>query len=326
MTLPVDAAVVPVLSAILPAPADMATLERVIAALGAQRLASQMELVIVAARPDQPLPAQWCAPFGAVQVVDRRDWTTMTDARVAGVWQARAPIVVLCEDHSFPTTGWAEAMLAAHEGPWAAVGPAIANANPVTRISWANLAIEYGPWLHPVRAGRCPHVPGHNSSYKRSVLTEYGDRLAEMLEAESIMHWDLQQRGMAVAMEPAARTRHENFSRFGPSMRLRYGVGRIFAASRALQWPWWRRAAFAAGTAVLPCLRTWRALRDLRRTHDTRPRRGLGLVIFALLIFDAVGEAVGYAIGVGDQARRLSEIEYDRQRYLSARDTAAHLG
>lgn len=326
MTGSVDTTPVPLLSAILPAPAGTAILERVIAALGAQCLAGQLELIIVAARPDQVVPAEWCTPFCAVRVVERRHWTTMTDARVAGVWQARAPIVVLCEDHSFPSPGWAEALLAAHEGPWAAVGPAIVNANPITRISWANLAIEYGPWLHPVRKGRCQHVPGHNSSYKRSVLTEYGDRLAEMLEAESIMHWDLQQRGLAVAMEPAARTRHQNFSRLGPSIQLRFGGGRIFAASRALHWPWWRRAAFAAGSAVLPCLRTWRALRDLRRTHDTRPRLGLGLVIFALLVVDAVGEAVGYATGVGDQARRLSGIEYDRQRYMSARDKAAQIG
>ncbi|MBK5295718.1 MAG: hypothetical protein JJE40_01090, partial [Vicinamibacteria bacterium] len=141
-----------------------------------------------------------------------------------------------------------------------------------------------------------------------------------MMEAESVLHWDLQRPGIAVAMEPAARTRHENFSRFGPSVLLRFSSGRLFAASRATGWPAWRRAVYAVGASALPCLRTWRALRDLRRVNDGRPRHGLGLVIFTLLIVDAVGEAVGYAIGAGDQSRRLSAIEHDRGRFMSARD------
>lgn len=311
------------LSVVLPAPARLALLERVIASLGRQRLAGVMELVIVAENPDDGLPPALTAPFGSVTIVERRQWTTMNEARVAGVWQATAPVLVFCEDHCFPAPGWADALLAAHQEPWAAVGVAFLNANPATRVSWANLSVEYGPWLHPVREGACAHVPGHNSSYKRSILLDYGDRLSEMLEAESVMHWDLRRRGLAVAMAPAARTRHENFSRFGPSVRLRFCVGRVFGASRAMGWPWWRRAAFAAGTVGLPLVRTWRALRDIRRTNDTRPRAGLGLVIVALLIFDAAGEAVGYLIGVGDQARRLSRIDHDRRRYMAERDKVA---
>ena len=326
MTSCADPTVLPVLSVIVPAPGRLASVERVVASLGQQSLAGQMELVVVAEHPNVGLPAWLTTPFGWVQVVARPVWTTMTEARVAGILRARAPIVALCEDHCFPAPGWAEALLAAHQGPWAAVGPAFLNANPVTRISWANLAVEYGPWLHPVTPGACHHVPGHNSSYKRSMLVAYGERLSEMLEAESILHWDLQRRGYAVAMEPAARTRHENFSRFRPSILLRFSSGRLFAASRALRWPWWRRALFAVGSAVLPFLRSWRALRDLRRVGDTRPRRGLGLVIFTLLVFDALGEVIGYAMGAGDQSRRLSEIEHDRARFMSARDRVAARG
>ena len=326
MTSSADSTASPVLSVILPAPDRLALVERVVACLGQQSLASQMELILVAEHPDAGLPAALRAPFGWVQIVARPAWTTMTEARVAGVLHARAPIVALCEDHCFPAPGWAEALLTAHEGPWAAVGPAFLNANPVTRISWANLAIEYGPWLHPVRPGACSHVPGHNSSYKRSLLLAYGGRLPEMLEAESVLHWDFQRHGRGVAMEPAARTRHENFSRFRPSILLRFSSGRLFAASRALEWPWWRKAVFAIGSAALPFLRSWRALRDLRRVQDTRPRRGLSLVVFTLLVFDALGEVIGYAIGAGDQSRRLSEIEHNRARFMSARDRIAARG
>lgn len=293
---------------------------RVVQALGQQALASQMELVLIAEHPEQGLPPALTAPFGWVRVVPQPDWTTMTDARVAGIRHARAPIVAICEDHCFPVPGWADALVAAHRGPWAAVGPAILNANPVTRVSWANLGIEYGPWLHPVAAGACAHVPGHNSSYKRAVLLEYGDRLATIFEAESVLHWDLQQRGQAVAMEPAARTRHQNFSRFTPSILLRFCSGRIFAANRAYGWPWWRRALYSGGSVVLPVVRTWRTLGHLRRVRDMRPRRGLSLVIFTLLCVDAVGESVGYVFGQGRQPQRLSAIEHDRARFMSPRD------
>ena len=320
MTSSADTPPSPVLSVILPAPDRLALVERVVQTLGQQALASQMELVLVAEHPEPGLPAALLAPFGWVQVVPQPNWTTMTDARVAGIWHARAPIVAICEDHCFPVPGWADALVAAHQGPWAAVGPAILNANPATRVSWANLGIEYGPWLHPVPPGACAHVPGHNSSYKREVLVDYGNRLATLFEAESVLHWDLQRRGQAVVMEPAARTRHQNFSRFGPSILLRFCSGRIFAANRAYRWPWWRRALYSVGSVVLPVVRTWRTLRHLRRVSDTRPRRGLSLVIFTLLCVDAVGESVGYVFGQGLQSQRLSAIEHDRARFMSSRD------
>ena len=109
-------------------------------------------------------------------------------------------------------------------------------------------------------------------------------------------------------------------------MLLRFCGGRLFAASRARDWPVWRRAIYTAGASALPVLRTWRAMRDLRRVQDGRPRRGLAGVIFALLVVDAVGEAVGYAVGAGDQSRILSAIEHDRGRFMSARDRVLQRG
>ena len=54
----------------------------------------------------------------------------LPEARAAGVRAASAPIVFIGETHSYPQPGWAEALLTAFEGPWAAVVPAIGNANP----------------------------------------------------------------------------------------------------------------------------------------------------------------------------------------------------
>jgi hypothetical protein len=320
MSAPVEHTQGPLLSVVLPAPDAMAQNFEVLAAYGRQSLASRIEMVLVARDAGQPIPAEMMSPFHGCRVVPLPVWTSMTRARAVGVREATAPIVALAEDHCFPTPGWAEAMLRAHRQPWAAVGPAFVNANPATRVSWANFAVEYGPWLHPVARGAAAHVPGHNSSYKRDLLVAYGDDLEAMLEAESVLHWDLQRRGLQVAMEPDARVRHRNFSRWPPSIALRFCCGRLFAASRARGWPWWKRAVYAAGCPALPAIRTWRALRDLRRLDDTRPRRGLALAIAGLLVFDALGEAAGYALGVGAASRQLGAIEFNRQRFMSARD------
>src|SRR5437588_133855 len=82
----------------------------------------------------------------------------------------------------------AQALLAAHRGPWAAVGPVVRNANPSTSVSWADFLIGYGPWCDPAPAGDLDHLPGHNSSYKRAILLDYGSELEGLLEAESVLH------------------------------------------------------------------------------------------------------------------------------------------
>src|SRR5205823_2114181 len=125
---------------------------------------------------------------------------------------ASAPVVVFCEDHAFPEPGWAVALIDAHRGPYAAVGPVIVNANPRSLISDADCLIGYGPWLHPSPGGEMSHLPGHNSSYKRASLLEYGDRLPSMLEAETVLHWDLRARGLRLYLEPRARLAHTNFA------------------------------------------------------------------------------------------------------------------
>jgi hypothetical protein len=51
-------------------------------------------------------------------------------SRIAGLAHTRAPVVAFLEDHCFPAPGWADAVIAAHREPWAAVSYRITNANP----------------------------------------------------------------------------------------------------------------------------------------------------------------------------------------------------
>ena len=312
----------PAMSVVVITPDRYDTISTVLRHLQAQSARQELEVVIVAPTAaaialDAPaLQGFWrvsIVPFGPVA-------SATAAARAAGVRAALAPVVAFVEDHSFPQPGWAEALIGAHRQPWAAVGPAVGNANPETAVSWANLLIEYAPWLDPATAGLVEHLPGHNSSYKRAVLLEYGATLETMLEAESILHWDLCAKGHQLRLEPTAKTLHMNFSGVAASMRLRFHGGRMFAAARARRWPMVRRLVYSAAAPLIPVVRFRRILAQARgqRRSATLPGRAIP-VLLLLLLCDAAGELAGYLLGAGAEAERASEFEFNRNRYHTPR-------
>lgn len=304
----------PALSVIVITPDSLRTVRRTLTHLRAQTVCAQLELVIVA-----PAEEPVAGAFAAVRFVPFRGMTSTAAARAAGVRAATAPVVAFVEDHSFPHPDWASALLAAHQRPCAGVGPVVVNGNPATLTSWANLIIEYAPWLDPLPAGPAELIPGHNSSYKRSVLLEYGDRLEAMLDAEGVLHWDLRARGHRLLIEPAAKTDHFNFSRLGASVPLRFHGGRLFAAARCRSWSLGRRTLYGILSPLIPLVRLAKILCELARPGRPRPWRALPL-LGGLLLVDGLGELVGYWAGAGHAMARLTDMEFHRDRHLTAAD------
>ena len=312
----------PAMSVIVLTPDCLETVRKTLKCVGAQSVRGQLEIVIV-------LPSQaqldLCDPelegFAGIQVVRICEMRSTSAARAAGIRQASAPIVAFVEDHSFPEAVWADALISAHRQPWAAVGPVMLNANPKSAMSWANLLIEYGEWLEPWPVRQPHHLPGHNCSYKRLLLLEYGDRLGAMMAAESVLHWDLRARGYAITIERKARTGHLNFSRFFPSAKLRLLSGRTFSAARSRDWPRWKRLIYVGGSPLIPFVRLWRIMRQMRRRkwHGARAFQILALALF-LLVLDAGGEAVGLLLGPGEAEQGVAAFEFHRSRYLSQSD------
>jgi hypothetical protein len=317
-----DAAAPPALSVLIMTPAGFQTIAKVMSYLRAQSVRECLEILIVVP-PGAQLELDKLAleGFCQVRVVEVAEIASTAQARAAGVRRASAPIVAFVEDHSFPEPGWAEALIEAHKEPWAVVGPTIGNANPATAVSWANLLIEYLPWLVPAQGGAVDHLPGHNSSYKRDILLAYGPDLEAMLEAESVLHWDLRSRGYRLWLEPAARTNHLNVSSPLASLALRFHGGRLFAAARARRWSRLRRLLYAFGGPLIPLVRLQRILRRLR--HLDQPAHLWVRVLPALVVglcADGVGEMVGYALGAGSSQRKLADLEFRRNRFLSKAD------
>ena len=315
----------PALSVVIATPDTYETIRLTMRHLCSQTVRHQIEVVIVG--PSEQginLQEKELAGFWGYQVVNTGVVTSIARANAAGVRRATSPIVVLAEDHCFPEPGWAEALIAAHQGPWAVVGPVMQNANPRTSVSWGDFVINCGPWMYPLAAGPAAFLPGHNCSYKKSVLLEYGDRLEGLMEAEILLHLDLGRRGHQLYVEPRARVAHTNFALASSWFPTQFYAGRMFGASRAASWGTAKRLLYFAASPLIPVVRLWRCLRELSRPG--RPQEVIPRTLPALclgLALDGLGQMTGYLLGSGNAVERLSENEFHRFRHVPESDRRA---
>ena len=265
--------------------------------------------------------------FGGHQVIEVGPIAGLNTPRMIGIRAARAPIVALTEDHCFPAPDWAEALVGAHRGPWAAVGPAVGLANPQRYRAWANYVLQYGPWAQPTASGEREDLPGHNSSYKRALLLEFGDRLADCLVADTILHWELRQRGHRLFLDNAARVHHVFVSRLSPFLAENYDIGRLFAASRSREWSVFARMIYTLGSPAIPFVRFVRTLRSMQE------RGWLGALLPGILpslasalAVSAVGEFMGYAFGLGLAVMNTVNLDVRRDRFVSPEEREAIWG
>jgi Glycosyl transferase family 2 len=303
---------VPSLSVVITTPDSYDTIRTLVRALRAQTARDALELVVVtpsaaAMRPD----IADLKDFMNWRIVELGVLRTVAQAKAAGIRSATAPVVVMTEDHSLPDPAWAQALIDAHGGDWAAVGPAMCNGNPHSLISWADFIIGYGPWFEPPAAGEVDALPGHNTSYKRDLLLGYGDRLEAFLGAEATLHQDLRERGYHLYLEPAAKTFHSNFTQPAHWIPYLCYSGRLYAAQRARTWPRLRRAAYGAGASLIPLVRMKRLLPGLRRSRPDLVARVFAPLLFALTV-DAFGQGLGYALGPGQAAQKVARLEFHR--------------
>jgi hypothetical protein len=113
----------------------------------------------------------------------------LPEARAVGIRAASAPIVFIGETHAYPQPGWAEALFTAFEGPWAAVVPAIGNANPTSAASWASYLFDYGMWGPNRRSGEIADPLIYNTAYRREVLLSFGESLSAVLDPSQETLW-----------------------------------------------------------------------------------------------------------------------------------------
>lgn len=315
----------PALSAIVVAPFGFGHVRQLVRVLAGQTIRERMEVVLVIpSRRDVDASAEAAlAPFGAHRIVETGPMPTLTRARAAGIQAAAAPVVVLTEDHCFPDARWAEALVNAHQGPWAAVGAVFEQPKQPETAARSSCLLQYGPWTHPTRVGEVDDLPGHNSSYKRGVLLEYGDRLAAMLAAESVLHWDLRRKGHRLWLENGARVRHVYMTNPAASAREMFYIARTFSATRARRWSLPRRLAFALASPLVPVVRLSRIAPRAIELGWTRELPAILAVSAAQLAVSAAGELVGAVFGIGGAVATGVDLDTRRDRFVSPAVRAA---
>jgi len=314
------------ISIVLAAGESYDVIRKTIYFLGRQTIKELLEIIIVTplARELDPDTGD-LNQFGSYKIVETGVPVTIGKANTAGIRQASTNVVVMAEDHAFPEENWASALVTAHQSPWAAVGPVVDNGNPGSLVSWADFLIGYGPWMAGGESGDVDFLPGHNSSYKRDILLEYGAGLEAMMEAETVLHWDLKSKGFEIHLEEEAVIHHWNFSRLSSWLAAMYHGGRVFAGSRMREGHWTilRRLMYVAGSPLIPAVRFMRLYPKLTGTGKSfSGRLVLSLVIVPGLLLDGFGQMLGYAFGTGNAKSRLVQLEYDRSRHLNQADRA----
>jgi hypothetical protein len=304
----------PALTVVLPTWDTFDVLRTTVAHLEAQTVARSIELIIVAPSAQRATPnPDEVSGLHSVRVLETGVMHATGPARARAIREASASVVAFAEDHCFPRPDWAEALIAAHQGPHAAVGPAVYNANPETATSWADLYLGYGRWLGPGRRREVELLPGHNSSYKRDVLLNYGDELDQLMEAETVLLWDLRRKGHTLLFEPAARVEHINFSSFKVFIDVQWHLGRVFAATRAAHWSLLRRVGYALAAPAIPFIRLSHTVRAAASNGSSRRRLVATLpLIGAALLVDFAAQATGALFGAGRSVAILSAYEFHR--------------
>ena len=309
---------VPRMSVIL-ATDNYETIRGVIERFRRQTLRREIELVLVAPDPaglEEIL--SYREEFAAVKIVEA-PLTSVASARAAGIRSAAAPVLFIAETHSYPHPDMAEILSAAMTTPWAAVTPAIGNANPKTAISWAGFLSDYGLWAEGRPAGEIPTPPPHNAAYRRDVLLELGDRLEPALGlGDELPRW-MHANGYRTYFEPAARIDHVNVTRPMDSVRERFVAGWVIASHRAQRWSLSRRVVYISGSILIPAVLMWRVMPGVWRTvrHRRLPITTIPAMI-AAAILKSVGEFCGYIGGAPNYAEyHMREYEVHKLAYLA---------
>lgn len=290
-----------------------------LASILAQEPIDRLEVLLFELGPEgvAPLPG---SDHPSVRVLRRPPDTLYSAAKAEGVRVASAPVVAFIEEHVRAHPGWAAALIEAHRGPWAGVGPEVHNGNPRVALSRTIQLINYHSWMPPAPRAEFGMLPGHNSSFKRDVLLSYGDGLQDLLRAEVVLHLRLHRDGHRLLLEPAARIEHINESTIGSAMRGRFLWNRIYAPQRARSFGWsrTRRLLYVVGMPLVPLYSLARLFLFLARRRPALLARAVAgsPALFVAQLAAGAGQSLGLLFGTGDAEARFSHFEMNEYRAL----------
>jgi hypothetical protein len=310
----------PALSVVLMVDRQRARGAMALASILEQDVIRQIEVLLfeLATGDTTPLPG---ADHPSVRVIPYPRGRSFGRARADSVRLARAPIVAFVEEHCVVFRGWARALIAAFQGPYAGVGGEVHTGNPGQGISDAVALVNYLPLAPPARRGESMLLPGSNSAYRRDVLLGYEDRLHLFLDTEWLLHWQLRRDGHRLLVDPAVKFAHLNETRFRSLAVAAFLANRLSAPRRVrlFHWSEARIALYFWLTPLIPWVRLGRMLWSLtaHRPRHFRDAVRYAPIILATQVVGVAGQAVGLLAGVGDADARFFDYELNEDRALA---------
>jgi glycosyltransferase involved in cell wall biosynthesis len=240
-------------------------------------------------------------------------------ARADGIRAARAPVIALIEEHVLALAGWAEAMIEAHRGPWAAVGCRFVCANPRSGSSDKAFRLTYGDYIQPKRArGPASFVAGQNSTFKRDLVLRYDKHLERLMNADLVLQWMLLRDGFEFLHEPSATIAHRNENKMRRLCLGAFYWNWCFSNVRAdvFQWTLFRKVIWILFSPLIPWVRFSRLIASVSRLgfaqfvqfiRDTP-------AIFAVNYSSAAGQAFGLLNKIDRASRGFSYFELNEPR------------
>jgi len=306
----------PRLTVALAAIDDYATIEQVHLCLEGQTVRGDLEIQFICrSRTRLALPADFSDRFPDVVVIEGGEGLLLNEARVLGIAAARAPYVLILEDHCLPFADCLEHLLRRLDEDWSAVGPGFVSGNRASAVGVAANLLTYGQWMGHRRGGERRFIAGFNSAFPTRLLRERGERLGEDMVTPSTLQQALAAAGHRFWFEPAAVMAHWESSSLGGVRQILVkngrGMGMLRARGRGVAWK-------ALRTLASPALAAYRGLRGARTWWRAGEGRvGALLLMPVLAVIWTLGELQGYWSDDHQAAiEGSSDVERNRQRFV----------
>ena len=287
------ATVEPKLSVIVPA---LLGYDSVLAALDAWKAQSsreQLEILVLCPDADKPRalpPGQKVLATGSM---------LLHQARAMAIRRARAPYVMIGEDHCLPDRFCAERMLDRIAEGWDGVFPVLRPGNPRTSVAQAAFVLTYGQWMAPVEAGPTVVLPGHNGAVRRSALLAMDAELEDGLRVAAFLVRRLGRQGYRFYLENRATMRHFDPPSWVRELKVFGSVGMGFGVVRTRAWPAVAWALYPLAAPAIAARHWWRAWTQYRRARSPAELSPLCMLAAGVLACAwAIGEGAGAWLGV----------------------------
>ena len=241
------------------------------------------------------------------------------EIRAEGVRMAQAPIVAFIEEHAFAGPGWASNIIKAHQqGAWAGVGGEMIAGNKGIGTSDGVSFTHYSSAMEPAQRGVSHNIPGMNSSYKRNLLMKYDNQLEQLMLAEIVLQWRLQQDGYEVYIDPDIKITHYNETALKSIAVGSFLLNRCLGAIRAevFNWSLLKRIV----RIILAPLSPWSRLARMLTFYYSRRPALLRAFLFQLPVVafsefvSVAGHTTGLLLGIGHADKQYTIYETSEPR------------